>query len=120
MNPFGIQEKSFRLLTEAFARFPEVEEVLVFGSRAKGNYKTGSDIDLAIKGAKCNHKTAIDIAGYLNEEIPIPYYTDVVYYEGLKNQDLKAHIDRVGEPLFRLNADSPPPRSSSNRQSPLP
>ncbi|GHB54931.1 nucleotidyltransferase family protein [Persicitalea jodogahamensis] len=115
MNPFGISAKSFRLLTEAFDRYPEVEEVLVFGSRAKGNFQTGSDIDLAIKGARCTLKTAIDIAGYLNEEIPIPYYTDVVYYEGLKNEDLKAHIDRVGKPLFTPTADSVPPRSSLSR-----
>lgn len=98
-NPFGIMEKSFRLLTEAFDRYPEVEAVLVFGSRAKGNYKTGRDIDLAIKGQNCSHITAIDIAGYLNEELPIPYYTDVVYYEGLKNQDLRDHIDRLGRSL---------------------
>ena len=115
MNPFGISEKSFRLLTEAFARFPEVEEVLVFGSRAKGNYKMGSDIDLAIKGQNCSHKTAIDIAGYLNEELPIPYYADVVYYKGLKNEALKDHIDRVGKSLFTPTASLLPPQSSSNR-----
>ncbi len=61
----------------------------------------------------------MDIAGYLNEELPIPYYMDVVYYEGLKNEDLKAHIDRVGKSLFTPNADSTPPQSSLNRQSPL-
>ncbi|WP_373515046.1 nucleotidyltransferase family protein [Persicitalea sp.] len=114
MNEFGISEKSFLLLTGAFARYPEVEEVLVFGSRAKGNYQQGSDIDLAIKGKECSHRTAMDIAGYLNEELPIPYYIDVLYYEGLKNRDLKEHIDRVGKPLITSAADSALPQSSSN------
>ena len=108
-NEFGITENSFRLLTEAFTRYPEVEEVLVFGSRAKGNYQRGSDIDLAIKGKDCSHRTAMDIAGYLNEELPIPYYTDVVYYEGLKNESLKEHIDRVGKQLPIPTATTSPP-----------
>ncbi len=100
MNPFGIKEKSFSLLVEAFTRYPDVEEVLVFGSRAKGNFRPGSDIDLAIKGEKCNARMALDIAGYLNEEIPIPYFVDVVNYASLENQKLKTHIDRVGKPLL--------------------
>ncbi len=99
MNPFGIGEKSFRLLNEAFARYAEVEEVIVFGSRAKGNFRPGSDIDLAIKGEKCDARTALDIAGHLNEELPIPYFVDVVNYASLESQALKEHIDRVGKPL---------------------
>ncbi len=114
MNPFGITDKSFRLLTEAFNRYPEVEEVLVFGSRAKGNYQRGSDIDLAIKGEKCSHKIALDIAGFLNEELPIPYHTDVVFYAGLKNEVLKDHIDQVGKSLFMTTDDSVPRQSPSN------
>ena len=100
MNPYGISEKSFGLIREAFQRYPEVEEVLIFGSRAKGTARPGSDIDLAISGKKCSERTALDIAGYLNEEVPFPYFVDVVYYDGLKHPDLKAHIDRVGMPLF--------------------
>jgi uncharacterized protein len=101
MNPFGISERSFSLLREAFQRYPEVEEVLIFGSRAKGTHRPGSDIDLAIIGEKCTERTALNIAGYLNEEVPIPYFVDVVYYEGLKHPELKAHVERVGKPLFK-------------------
>jgi uncharacterized protein len=99
-NPFGILEKSYGLLREALEKYPEVEEVLVFGSRAKGTYRPGSDIDLAIKGRNCSTRTALDLAGYLNEKVPIPYFVDVVCYHALKHPDLKAHIDRVGKPLF--------------------
>ena len=48
MNEFGITEKSYGLILEAFLKYTDIEEVLVFGSRAMGNYKTGSDIDFAI------------------------------------------------------------------------
>ena len=96
MNNFGISDKSYQLILSAFSKFPEVEKVKVFGSRAKGNYKNGSDIDLAISGENCTNKTAMNLNGLLNEEIPVPYHIDVVCYNQLKHAELKEHIDRVG------------------------
>ena len=101
MNEFGITEKSYGLILEAFYKYADIEEVLVFGSRAMGNYKTGSDIDFAIKGRNINNKTACDVSGYLNEVLPIPYYIDVVCYEALINAELKKHIDRHGKLCYR-------------------
>ncbi|MDX2189673.1 MAG: nucleotidyltransferase domain-containing protein [Bacteroidota bacterium] len=102
MNDFGISTKSYDEILKAFTRFPEVEEVIIFGSRAKGNYKKGSDIDLAIKGKNCNSVTALNIATMLNEEIPIPYHVDVVALDDLNHLELKEHILRVGK-LFLKN-----------------
>lgn len=50
-NNFGLSEETTSLLLSTFAKFPQIEEIKVFGSRAKGNYKSGSDIDLAIFAA---------------------------------------------------------------------
>ena len=101
MNHFGISEKSFNLLLESLAKYPEVEEVTIFGSRAKGNFKKGSDIDLAIKGEKCSARLALTLQSYLNEELPIPYMVDVLDYNSLNHQELKEHIDRVGVKLYQ-------------------
>ncbi len=95
-NPFGISEKSHKLLIETFAKYRQIKEVLIFGSRAKGNYKPGSDIDLTIKGEQCSEQLALDIKGYINEELPIPYHVDIVDYASLQQPELKEHIDRVG------------------------
>lgn len=84
----------------AFSQFPEVEEVVIFGSRAKGNFKNGSDIDLAIKGKNCSGQTAMDINAMLNERLPIPYHIDVVFYDGLAHEGLKQHIDLVGKLFY--------------------
>lgn len=81
---------------ETFAKYPEVEEVIIYGSRAKGNYKKGSDIDLAIKGAKCSASLAWTLQSYINEDLPIPYMVDVIDYNSLDHRELKEHIDRVG------------------------
>lgn len=96
MNQFGISEKSYTLLLQAFAKFPQVEQVAIFGSRARGNYKKGSDIDLAIKGTDCTAQLALDIMAYLNEELPIPYMVDIIDYGSLQHPELREHIDRVG------------------------
>ncbi|CCQ98330.1 DNA polymerase beta domain protein region [[Clostridium] ultunense Esp] len=100
MNPFGISEKSYQLLLDAFRQHAEVEEVILFGSRAKGNHKKGSDIDLAIKGKHCSPELALQLQTYLNEELPIPYMVDVVDYNSLSHKELKEHIDRVGKKLY--------------------
>lgn len=103
MNNFGISDKSYQLIISELVKFPEVEKVVVFGSRAKGNYKSGSDIDLAIIGENCSDKTALNLNGLLNEEIPVPYHIDVVCYNQLKHTELKEHIDRVGITFYEQN-----------------
>jgi len=100
-NPFGISDKSNKILLETFSKYQEIDEVIIFGSRAKGNYKKGSDIDIAIKGQKSSAKLAMDIKGILNEEAPIPYYVDVVDYNSLNQPELKEHIDRVGKVFYK-------------------
>jgi predicted nucleotidyltransferase len=105
-NPFGISDKSYTLLVETFTKQPLIEEVVIFGSRAKGNYKKGSDIDLAIKGKNCTANIALDLKAFINEELPIPYLVDVIDYNSLKHQELKEHIDRVGIVFYK---QEPPP-----------
>lgn len=96
MSSFGITEKSYTLLLELFTRQPEVEEAWLFGSRAKGTHKKGSDVDLAIKGSACNPGLALTMANKANEELPIPYQVDIIDYCSIDNPALKEHIDRVG------------------------
>lgn len=96
MNNFGITEKTHLLLLGSFSKYEEVEHVVLFGSRAKGNYKPGSDIDLAIKGKNCSSKLVLNLSAYLNEELPIPYFIDLINYNSLNHRGLKEHIDRVG------------------------
>ena len=101
METFGISEKSYLLIIDVLKSYPEVETAIIFGSRAKGNYKKGSDIDLALIGESLNSKIILDIAGILNEGIPIPYHVDVVNYHSISTPELKEHIDRVGKEFYK-------------------
>jgi predicted nucleotidyltransferase len=93
---YGLIERDFIYINEAIREFPEIAEVILFGSRAKGNYKTGSDVDLAIKGNLITYEITARFADCLNEEKPLPYFFDVVHYEAIAEPKLKEHIDHVG------------------------
>lgn len=99
-NNFGISEKSYILLIEAIIGFPEIEKAVIFGSRAMGNYKPGSDIDLAIFGKNITFETISRLHGKLNEQLPIPYFVDVVNYTVIELESLKQHILDEGKEIF--------------------
>ncbi len=92
----GLIERDFIYINEAVQEFPEIVELILFGSRAKGNYKIGSDVDLAIKGDRITDQITARFADCLNEEKPLPYFFDILHYEAIANPILKSHIDRVG------------------------
>ncbi|MDA8139730.1 MAG: nucleotidyltransferase domain-containing protein [Desulfobacteraceae bacterium] len=97
---FGLQEQDIAYIAKAAGEFPEIEAVILFGSRAKGNFKKASDIDLAIKGKSITTITVQRISARLNEELPLPYFVDVLHYESITNPDLIGHINRVGVVIY--------------------
>uniref|UniRef100_C6E103 DNA polymerase beta domain protein region n=1 Tax=Geobacter sp. (strain M21) TaxID=443144 RepID=C6E103_GEOSM len=102
--PYGLLERDLEHILAAVKSLPEISQLVLFGSRAKGNFKTGSDVDLAIKGAAVSYETALKLAEILNEEKPLPYFFDVVHYEGVSEPGLIEHIDRVGVVLYSKDA----------------
>ena len=100
-NSFGISEKSYLLILEALIKFPEIEKAMIFGSRAMGNYKKGSDIDIAVFGEKISFEITSKLHGFLNEELPIPYFTDVINFSTIDNKELKKHILEKGIVIYR-------------------
>ncbi|MBM7559021.1 nucleotidyltransferase family protein [Marinitoga litoralis] len=98
---FGLKEEHLIIIIDFIKTIPEIEEVLIFGSRAMGNYKKGSDIDLAIKGKEITRDLLLKISFYLNEETYLPYFFDIVDYNKIDNLDLKNHIDTHGIVLYK-------------------
>ncbi len=97
---YGLRDSDLTCITDAVCQIEEIDECILFGSRAKGNYKRGSDVDLVIKGDRVTWDTVAHLWDWLNEESPMPYFFDVVQYETISNSKLIEHIDRVGIPLF--------------------
>lgn len=99
-NKFGLFDADMDTIISVLSQQPKVEKAYLFGSRAKGNFKNGSDIDLALKGADLDFNTLSQISYQLNEETTMPYKFDVLNYHTIKEPDLKDHIDRVGIELY--------------------
>lgn len=95
----GLLPSDIAHIVAAAAALPAIEQVILFGSRAKGTYKRGSDVDLAIKGLGVTYDTVLELRNQLNEELPLPYFFDVVDY-AICDPALRGHIDRVGKLLF--------------------
>lgn len=61
-----------------------------------GNYKKGSDIDIAIFGKEINFNTISRLQTILNQQLPIPYLVDVVHFDTIEHKELQDHITDVG------------------------
>ena len=95
---FGLDNKTINHIKNVFAKYPEIEKVIIYGSRALGNYKPNSDIDLAVVG---NFKW--DFMGHLLEELDslsTPYLYDVTDYNRITIPELKKHIDECGKIFY--------------------
>jgi predicted nucleotidyltransferase len=99
MNRFGFSDTQLNLIKQAVNRFDEIESALIFGSRAMGNHKPGSDVDLAVKGNRITTDTVSALNTLLNEDLPLPYFFDVVHYDTLENNALIQHICEQGVTL---------------------
>ena len=97
---YGLSDRTINTLHSIFRKYPGIRQVILYGSRAKGNYRNGSDIDLSLKtGENFSFTDLLRIAGDFDDS-DMPYLVDVSIYDKLSNLDLKAHIDRVGKALY--------------------
>jgi predicted nucleotidyltransferase len=97
--PFGLPPATLDKLNSVFARHPAIASVLIYGSRAKGNYRLGSDIDLTIKGEEIPFAEFMQIEDQI-DDLMLPYTIDLSQYRQLSNAELIAHIDRVGVVIY--------------------
>ena len=91
---YGLNKEAIEKINQVFARYQAVEKVFLYGSRAKGNYKNGSDIDLTLIGENLNwrllNKISLDL-----DDLLLPYKIDLSIYDQITNSDLIDHISRV-------------------------
>lgn len=101
---FGIFDSELAEIVAVISLRDSVESALIYGSRAKGCFRPGSDVDIALKGAAVRHGDVLDVGYSLNEEATLPYQFDIIDYNRIDNDALREHIDRVGREIFRRAA----------------
>jgi type I restriction enzyme S subunit len=92
---YGLTETTVENICAVFARFPEIEKAILYGSRAKGNFKTGSDIDLTLCGEALTSDLCSTISSAL-DDLLLPYTIDLSVFDELNHAELREHIERVG------------------------
>lgn len=97
---FGLSDEVVRDICGVFERHDNIDEVILFGSRAKGDYSEGSDIDLAAKGNGLTFNQLMDINIQI-EDLGLLYKVDVVDYNKNIGTPIVAHIDRVGKVFYK-------------------
>ena len=100
---YGLPARTFSALNAIFQKYPGIKQAVLYGSRAKGQFRTGSDIDISLKTDDTfTRSDLLHISGDFDDS-DLPYFVDVSIYDRLSNPDLKAHIDRVGKVLYPVN-----------------
>ena len=94
-NPTGLSPKTISALKGIFSQYNEVKKVILYGSRAKGNYREGSDIDLSLIAPKLKISDLSKIENKI-EDLNLPYKVDLSLHHQIENEDLLEHIARVG------------------------
>ena len=100
---YGLKSKHINAINSVFKGLPEVEKAILYGSRAKGNYQNGSDIDLTLTGKNLTISKQFNIAAKL-DDLLLPHKIDLSIYHKIDNQELIDHINRVGVIFYKHNA----------------
>jgi predicted nucleotidyltransferase len=99
MNSFGLNDNAEKILLSIFTKYEQVNKVVLFGSRAKGNYTDRSDLDLIICNSIINRKILGKIIFDINNS-NFPFCVDIQLLENIQNQNLIEHINRIGKTIF--------------------
>ena len=97
---YGLKSHTMKAIQRVFENYPQIERVLVYGSRAKGNYRNGSDIDLTIIGADLELSLQLRIENEL-DDLLLPYTIDLSIHSDIENEDLIEHIESFGKEFYK-------------------
>ncbi len=97
---YGLSAKALEEIRSAFLQCPKIEKVMLYGSRAKGNYRNGSDIDITLMGEGLTLHNSVYPLMDIFEESFLPYSFDISIFKDIENKNLVEHIERVGKVLY--------------------
>lgn len=96
MMRFGLSARVRAEFQEVFSRYPDIDKVLIFGSRARGGFRDGSDIDLAVFAPGMPDSTFTRLWQEV-EGLPLVFKVDLLHWDRLGNPVLKDKVLREGQ-----------------------
>jgi predicted nucleotidyltransferase len=102
---YGLQDATIQKIHKAIELYPQVEQAILYGSRAKGTDKNGSDIDLTLCGTALTTKTLFEISEEI-DNLNLPYTIDLSIFSDIDDPDIIEHIKRIGIFFYTRNQNS--------------
>lgn len=102
--PYGLKDIELEKLSKVFAANERIERVVLYGSRAKGNYKPFSDVDITLEGTELTH-TDLNRISLAIDDLLLPYQFDISIFHTLKNEALIDHIRRMGITIYEKKSE---------------
>lgn len=103
---FGLAERHYAEFVRIFQRYPQIDEVLIFGSRAKGTDKPWSDFDLAVVAPAMSNEEFSRLWGEV-DGLELVFKVDLLHWDKLAPDRLKEKIREEGRRFYPLAAGSP-------------
>ncbi len=91
----GLKDIDIKKIQRVFSNYEDIDKAILYGSRAKGNYRNGSDIDLCLVGNTLDLNILLRIENEL-DDLLLPYKIDLSIFHKIENADLIEHINRIG------------------------
>ena len=105
---FGLDTDTIRNIKDCLAKIPQIQKVLLYGSRAKGNYKNGSDIDLTLIGKNLNPDNSIYPLKEELNKLYLPYTFDISILSKLDKLEFINRILKVGKTFYQKETSELP------------
>jgi uncharacterized protein len=99
LTEFGLTPQTVEKIQSVLARFAQLDRAVIYGSRAKGNFRNGSDIDLTLFGDQLTHSDLREIENRI-DDLMLAYSFDLSLFQHISNRGLVQHIERVGKEFF--------------------
>ncbi len=96
---YGLKDIDIKKIQLVFSNFEAIDKVVLYGSRAKGNFRNNSDIDLTLMGNGLKLSTLLNVESEL-DDLLLPYTIDLSVYDAIENPDLLEHINRIGSIFY--------------------
>lgn len=100
---WGLKSSVVNNMRAILTRYPQVSMATLYGSRAKGNFKPGSDIDICLDGSELTFRTMLSIANALNA-LELPQKIDLILRNLVDNPEFLSEIDRTGTVFYQPNS----------------
>ena len=109
---YGLEENTISKIKTVFSKFSQIKKVILYGSRAKGNFHNGSDIDITLQGENITLSNTVYPLLDSLDDLYLPYIFDISILAHIKDQNLIDHINRVGIVFYSQNPSNSNPSNS--------